>query len=65
MRVFVRGFNGRRRLIKHRTEIVIRETTVIKNDKQEIEAHVKSCCCCDQGISKIQCYFDKNAYSPA
>ena len=24
MRVFVRGFNGRRRLIKHKTEIIIR-----------------------------------------
>lgn len=34
MRVFVRGFNSRRRLIKHGTEIVIRETTVIKNEKQ-------------------------------
>lgn len=31
MRVFVRGFNGRRRLIKHKTEIIIRETSVIKN----------------------------------
>lgn len=31
MRVFVRGFNSRRRLIKHRTEIVMRETSVIKN----------------------------------
>ena len=34
MRVFVRGFNSRRRLIKHRTEIVMRETSVIKNEKQ-------------------------------
>ena len=29
-----------------------------------MEAHVKSCCCIDQGVSKIQCYFDKNAYTP-
>lgn len=34
MRVFVRGFNSHRRLIKHRTEIVIRETSIIKNEKQ-------------------------------
>lgn len=64
MRVFVRGFNHRRRLIKHKTEIIIRETHVIKNEKQEMEAHVKSCCCIDKGASKIQCYFEKNGYSP-
>lgn len=27
-------------------------------------AHVKSCCCIDQGTSKILCYFEKNGYSP-
>lgn len=64
MRVFVRGYNTRRRLMKHRTEIIIRETAVIKNEKQEMEAHVKSCCCIDKGVSKIQCYFEKNGYSP-
>jgi hypothetical protein len=37
---------------------------VIKNDKQQMEAHVKSCCCCDQGITRIQCFFEKNAYQP-
>ena len=29
-----------------------------------MEAHVKSCCCIDKGVSKIQCYFEKNGYSP-
>lgn len=62
MRVFIRGYNVRRRLIKHSTEVIIRKTTVIKNEKQEMEAHVKSCCRCDQGVSKIVCYFGKNAY---
>lgn len=42
----------------------MRETTEIKNDKQEMEAHVKSCCCCDQGTTRIKCFFEKNAYSP-
>lgn len=60
----MRGFNTRLRIIKCKTEIVIRETTVIKNDKQEMEAHVKSCCCIDKGITRIQCFFEKNAYSP-
>lgn len=27
-------------------------------------AHVKSCCCMDKGVTKIQCYFDKNGYMP-
>lgn len=42
----------------------MRETTVIKNDKQEMVAHVKSCCCIDKGVCKIQCFFEKNAYMP-
>ena len=29
-----------------------------------MEAHVKSCCCIDKGVSKIQCFFEKNGYSP-
>jgi hypothetical protein len=29
-----------------------------------MEAHVKSCCCFDKGVSKIQCYFEKNGYMP-
>ena len=31
MQAFVKGFNQRARLIKYKTEIVIRETTQIKN----------------------------------
>lgn len=27
-------------------------------------AHVKSCCCINKGVSKIRCYFEKNAYMP-
>ena len=27
-------------------------------------AHVKSCCCIDKGVTKIQCFFEKNAYMP-
>jgi hypothetical protein len=34
MQAFIRGFNNRLRLLKCKNEIVIRETTVIKNDKQ-------------------------------
>lgn len=29
-----------------------------------MEAHVKSCCCVDQGTTRIRCFFEKNAYSP-
>ena len=29
-----------------------------------MEAHIKSCCCMDKGVTKIQCYFEKNGYSP-
>ena len=36
----------------------------IKSDKQEMVAHVKSCCCIDQGTSKILCFFEKNGYIP-
>ena len=25
---------------------------------------MKSCCCIDKGVSKIQCYFEKDGYSP-
>lgn len=64
MQVFVRGFNSRLRIIKTKQEIIMRETQAIMNDKQAMEAHVTSCCCIDQGISRIQCYFEKNAYSP-
>ena len=64
MQVFVRGFNSRLRIIRTKQEIVVRETQAIKNDKQAMEAHVKSCCCIDQGTSRIQCYFEKNSYSP-
>ena len=53
-----------RPLIKCKNEIVIRETTIQKNDKQEMEASVTSCCCCNQGITRIRCFFEKNAYSP-
>lgn len=42
----------------------MRETTAIKNDKQEMEAHVTSCCCKNQGTTRIRCFFEKNAYSP-
>lgn len=64
MQAFIRGFNSRLRIIKCKTEIVVRETTAIKNEQQEMEAHVKSCCCCDQGVTRIRCFFEKNAYSP-
>lgn len=29
-----------------------------------MEAHVKSCCCIDKGVCKIQCFFEKNGYMP-
>ena len=29
-----------------------------------MEAHVTSCCCIDQGTTRIQCYFEKNGYMP-
>jgi hypothetical protein len=29
-----------------------------------MQAHVKSCCCIDKGICRIQCFFEKNAYMP-
>lgn len=32
--------------------------------KQEMVAHVKSCCCIDKGTCKIQCFFEKNGYMP-
>ncbi len=25
---------------------------------------MKSCCCCDQGTTRIRCFFEKNGYSP-
>ena len=34
MQAFVRGFNNRMRIIKNKTEIVIRETAPISNDKK-------------------------------
>jgi hypothetical protein len=64
MQAFIRGYNSRLRVVKCKSEIIVRETTQIKNDKQEMEAHVKSCCCCDQGTTRIRCFFEKNAYSP-
>jgi hypothetical protein len=42
----------------------MRESGAISNQKQEMEAHVKSCCCCDQGITRIRCFFEKNGYAP-
>lgn len=64
MQAFVRGFNNRLRIIKTKTEIVIRETAPISNDKKEMEARVTSCCCIDQGTTLIRCFFEKNGYSP-
>lgn len=64
MQVFVRGFNSKLRIIKTKQEIIVRQTQAIKNEKQAIQAHVSTCCCIDQGVSKIQCFFEKNAYSP-
>ena len=29
-----------------------------------MEAHVKSCCCVDQGTTRIRVFFEKNGYSP-
>lgn len=52
------------RAIRTKSEVVIRETAPISNDKKEMEAHVKSCCCCDQGITRIRCFFEKNGYAP-
>lgn len=53
MQAFVRGFNSRLRIIKCKTEIIMRETAPIKNDHQTMEAHVTSCCCIDQGTTRI------------
>lgn len=64
MQAFIRGFNSRLRLVKCRQEIIIRETVPIKNDHQIMEAHVTSCCCIDQGTTCIECFFEKNAYTP-
>jgi len=64
MQAFVRGFNSSLMLIRCKQEIVIRESAPIKNDQQQMIANVKSCCCIDQGITKIQCFFEKNAYTP-
>lgn len=64
MQAFVRGFNSRLRIIKCKTEIIMRETAPIKNENQVMEAHVTSCCCIDQGITRIDCFFEKNAYTP-
>lgn len=36
----------------------------IKNDHQIMEAHVTSCCCIDQGTTCIECFFERNAYTP-
>lgn len=36
MQAFIRGFNTRLRIVKAKTEIIVRETTEIKNDKQEM-----------------------------
>lgn len=52
------------RIIKCKTEIIMRETAPIKNDHQVMEAHVTSCCCIDQGTTRIDCFFEKNAYTP-
>ena len=60
----MRGFNSHLFLIRTKQEVVIRESGVIKNDHQQMEAHVMSCCCIDQGITRIQCFFEKNAYTP-
>ena len=35
----------------------------IKSDIKEIEANIVECCCCNQGISKVKCYFEKNAFA--
>ena len=63
MQAFIQVSN-KLRPIRTKTEVVMRETAPIQNDKQEMEAHVKSCCCCDKGITRIRCYFEKNGYSP-
>lgn len=47
----------RTRIIRAKTEIIIREIAPIKNEQQEMEAHVKSCCCVDQGVTRIRCFF--------
>lgn len=60
----MRGFNARLLLLRSKQEIVMREMAPIKNDQQQMEAHVKSCCCIDQGTTRIQCFFEKNGYVP-
>lgn len=63
MQAFIRVSN-RLRSIRTKSEVIIRETAPIRNEKQEMEANVKSCCCCDQGITRIKCFFEKNGYQP-
>ena len=63
MQAFIRVSN-RMRAVRTKNEVIIRESGVISNDKKEMEAHVKSCCCCDQGVTRIRCFFEKNAYQP-
>jgi len=29
-----------------------------------MQANVTSCCCIDQGTTRIRCFFEKNGYSP-
>lgn len=64
MQAFVRGFNDRLLLVRTKQEIIVREMSPIKNDEQQMEAHVTSCCCIDQGTTRIKCYFEKNGYTP-
>lgn len=64
MQAFVRGYNDRLILLRTKQEIIIREMSPIKNDQQQMEAHVTSCCCIDQGTTRIQCFFEKNGYIP-
>lgn len=63
MQAFIRVSN-RMRAIRAKSEVIMRELAPISNDKQEMEAHVKSCCCCDQGVTRIRVFFEKNGYAP-
>ena len=63
MQAFIRVSN-RMRAVRTKSEVIIRESGAISNDKKEMEAHVTSCCCCDQGTTRIRCFFEKNAYQP-
>lgn len=42
---------------------MVHEICQIKADIRELDANIVSWCCCNQGVCKIKCYFEKNAFA--